>query len=153
ARYVDGSKPNKFVWSVDDTAIGSVNDAGEFRSNGFVAGDVTVTATVGSQSASIVLHVTVALTSDLDALDPAVKDALVTGGQDGSNGVGPDANFRFLYPYDKTVFPRGLTAPLLQLDGVAAEATYVKISVGQFSYEAFAAAAGPTRVTLPEAVW
>lgn len=153
ARYVDGSKPNKIVWSVDDTGLGSVSDAGEFRSNGFVAGDVTVTATVGSQSASITLHITVAITRDPDALDPAVKDALVTGGQGGATGAGPDANFRFLYPYDKTVFPRGLAAPLLQFDGAAAEATYVKISVGQFSYEAFSAATAPTRVTLPEAVW
>jgi len=153
ARYVDGSKPNKIVWSVDDAGLGSVSDAGQFRSNGFVAGDVTVTATVGSQSASVVLHITVAITSDPDTLEPAVKDALVTGGQGGVNGIGPDAKFRFLYPYDKTVFPRGLAAPLLQLDGTAAEATYVKISTGGFSYEAFAAINPPTRVTLPDAVW
>jgi Bacterial Ig-like domain (group 2) len=153
ARYVDGSKPNKVVWSLDDTGKGSVSDAGEFRSNGVVAGDVTVTATVGSQSASVTLHITVAITSDPDTVDPALKDALVTGGQGGANGVGPDSAFRFLYPYDKTVFPRGLAAPLLQLDGAAAEATYVKLSVGEFSYEAFATATAPTRVTLPEAIW
>ncbi len=155
ARYADGSKPNKVVWSVDDTGKGSVSDAGEFRSNGFVAGDVTVTATVGSQSASVTLHITVAIVSDPDALDAALEHALVGGGKGGANGIGPDADFRFLYPYDKTVFPRGLAAPLLQLGGAGAavDATYVKLSVGQFSYAAFAAGSAPTRVTVPEAVW
>lgn len=153
ARYDDGSKPNKVVWSVDNPGIGSVNDAGEFRANGFVAGDVVVTATVGSQTASVTLYVTAAISSDPDGLDAALKDDLVTGGQGGDNGLGPDADFRFLYPYDKTVFPRGLAAPLLQFGGTDAEATYVKISAGNFSYEAFAAGDAGTRVTLPEAVW
>ncbi|HYP88649.1 MAG TPA: Ig-like domain-containing protein, partial [Polyangiaceae bacterium] len=153
ARFDDGSKPNKVVWSVDDAALGSVNDAGEFRSAGFVAGDVTVTATVGAQTASVTLHISVAISRDPDALDAQLKDELSLGGHDGPDGVGPDGDFRFLYPYDKTVFPRGLAAPLLQLGGADADATYVKISVGQFSYEAYAAASGLTRVTLPDDVW
>jgi hypothetical protein len=153
ARYDDGSKPNKVVWSVDNAALGSVNDAGEFRSNGFVAGDVTITASVGSQTASVSLHITVEISSDVDGLDPQQKDDLAIGGEAGPDGLGPDADFRFLYPYDKTVFPRGLAAPLLQLGGSNAEATYVKISAGKFSYEAYAAASGLTRVTLPEDVW
>ncbi|MES1186649.1 MAG: hypothetical protein ABUL60_22740 [Myxococcales bacterium] len=153
ARYEDGSKPNQVVWSVDDTGKGSINDAGEFRSNGFVAGDVTVTATVGSQTASITLHVTVEISSDPDGLAAALKDDLLLGGKDGAAGIGPDAEFRFLYPYDKTVFPRGLAAPLLQLGGADADATFVRITAGNFSYQAFAAGAAATRVTLPEAVW
>ena len=153
ARYDDGSKPNRVVWSVDDTALGSVSADGEFRASGFVAGDVTITASVGSQTASITLHVSVAIKSDPDELDASLADDLVSGGQDGPSGIGPDADFRFLYPYDKTVFPRGLAAPLLQLGGEDADATYVKISVGDFSYEAFATASGLTRVALPAEVW
>lgn len=153
ARYEDGSKPNQVVWSVDDTGLGSVSDSGEFRSNGFVAGDVTVSASVGSQSASVTLHISVAVSRDPDALASALKDDLITGGQGGANGVGPDGDFRFLYPYDKTVFPRGLAAPSLQLGGADADATYVRISAGNFSYEAFAAGSSPTRVSLPDEVW
>jgi hypothetical protein len=153
ARYDDGSRPNKVVWSVDDTGLGSVNADGEFRASGFVAGDVTITASVGSQSASVTLHVTVVIQSDPDELAAELKDDLVSGGQDGPDGIGPDGELAFLYPYDKTVFPRGLAAPVLQLGGEDADATYVKISVGDFSYEAFAATSGLTRVLLPEAVW
>jgi hypothetical protein len=153
ARFVDGSRPNKVVWSVDDTTIGSVSESGEFMANGFTAGDVTVTASVGSRTASVTLHVEVAIVSDPDQLEGAVRDSLVTGGQEGPAGVGPDADYRFLYPYDKTVFPRGLAAPLLQFGGAEAEATYVKVVTTGFAYEAFAASTGPTRVTLPEPVW
>jgi hypothetical protein len=153
ARYDDGSKPNKVVWSVDDAALGSIDDAGEFRSGGFVAGDVTITASVGAQTAAVTLHITASISTDVDGLDEQVKEDLAIGGEAGPAGIGPDADFRFLYPYDKTVFPRGLAAPLLQFGGADAEATYVKISAGQFSYEAYAATQGLTRVTLPEEVW
>lgn len=153
ARYEDGSRPNRVLWTVDNPALGSVSDSGEFRASGFVAGDVTVTATVGSQSASVTLHVTVAISADPDALADAIKDELLAGGSGGPAEIGPDGELRFLYPYDKTVFPRGLAAPLLQLGGVDADATYVKITTTNFAYEAFAASSGLTRVTLPEAVW
>jgi hypothetical protein len=153
ARYEDGSRPNRVLWSVDNTGIGSVSDSGELRANGFVGGDVTVTATVGAQTASITIHVTIAVSSDPDELDPSIKDELAAGGMGGPHGIGADADFRFLYPYDKTVFPRGLAAPLLQFGGVAAEATYVRITTTNFSYEAFAATSDLTRVVLPEPVW
>lgn len=153
ARYDDGSLPNKVVWSVDNAALGSVSASGEFRSAGFVAGDATITASVGSQTASVTLHISAAIQVDGDALDPELKDALAVGGQDGPAGIGPDADFRFLYPYDKTVFPRGLAAPVLQLGGDDADATYVKITSGRFAYEAYAAAEGLTRVQLSDDVW
>lgn len=153
ARFDDGSRPNQVGWSVDDARIGSVNDAGEFLSGGFVAGTVTVTATVGAQSASVTLHITVAISSDDGELESDVKDALVVGGEGGEHGIGADADFRFLYPYDGTVFPLGLAAPLVQLGGQDADGTWVRVRAGEFSYEAFSFASGLTRVVLPEAVW
>jgi hypothetical protein len=153
ARFEDGSLPNQVLWTVDDPRVGSVNDDGELRSNGFVAGELTITATVGVHTASVTVHITVAIESDDGALDPDVKDALVTGGEGGDAGVGPDAGFRFLYPYDGTVFPLGLAAPVVQLGGEDADGTYVKLTAGPLSYEAFAEVNGLTRVILPEAVW
>ncbi len=153
ARFDDGSRPNKVVWSVDDSRLASVSDGGELRSSGFVAGAVTVTATVGAHTASLTVHITVAIHDDDGELEPGVMDELVTGGQGGDQNIGPDAAFRFLYPYDGTVFPLGLAAPILQLGGDDADGTYVRINAGELSYEAFASASGLTRVHLPEAVW
>ena len=70
------------------------------------------------------------------------------------------AELGFLYPYDKTVWPRGLLAPLLMWQSTrAADAVYVKLSQGNYTYEgAFSYAAQPAgdarkRVRLEEAVW
>jgi hypothetical protein len=153
ARYEDGSVPNRVLWTVDNPGVGSISETGEFRANGFVGGAVTITATVGGQMASLTLHVSITISEDPDELDAEIRDALVVGGTGGPLELGPDADFRFLYPYDETVFPRGLAAPLLQLGGVGADATYVRVTTTSFSYEAFASSSGPTRVTLPEAVW
>ncbi|RYZ06469.1 MAG: Ig-like domain-containing protein [Myxococcales bacterium] len=153
ARFDDGSYPNQVLWSVDDPRIGSVNEDGELRSSGFVAGTLTITATVGAHTATIAVHITAALQDDDGSLELDVKDSLVMGGQGGANGVGPDDAFRFLYPYDGTVFPLGLSAPVLQLGGEDADGTYVRLTAGELSYEAFAEVNGLTRVILPEAVW
>ena len=48
-------------------------------------------------------------------------------------GGGPGA--KWLYPYDGTVFPRGLGAPLLMWDGPA-DAIYVHITATGFDYKA-----------------
>jgi hypothetical protein len=153
AQYEDGSTPENVIWSVDDTRVGSIDDSGVFEANGFTAGSVTITAQVGSQSASVTISVSVEITQVTDGIAPADQKKLVQGGTGGAKGVGPDANFRFLYPYDNTIFPRGLAAPVLQFGGSAASATYLKITSKGYSYAAFAAAGTPTRINLSDAAW
>jgi len=63
-----------------------------------------------------------------------------------------DPEFRFLYPYDRTVFPRGILPPTLQLTGDAA-AFYVHISLPTFEYEGFHRGSSPARIALPASVW
>jgi len=145
-KYADGSTPNGVVWTVDDTAIGSVDQDGVFTANGWVAGTVTVTVEVGGQSSSVAIKVVVDITENPGAVSDATQDELAGGGS-------ADADFRFLYPYDETVFPRGLSAPVLQLAGVAADATMVVLEVGDFKYTALLSGSTPPRVTLPEEAW
>jgi hypothetical protein len=141
-----GSQP-KVVWSVDDTRIGSIGDDGVFHANGYVGGVVTVIATVGSQSISTKFTVNVDIVDNATSVPAADQTVLQAGGQG-------DAQFKWLYPYDRTVFPRGLAAPVLQLGGAAgATSTFLKITAPSFSYQQFAAATNPVRVTLPEAIW
>ncbi|HEY5373837.1 MAG TPA: Ig-like domain-containing protein, partial [Polyangiaceae bacterium] len=149
AQYEDGSLPKSVIWSVDDTGIGSINQDGVFEANGLSAGSVTITAQAGSESASVPFSVAVKLSQNPDNISAADQAKLVLGGSGGSKGIGPDAAFRFLYPYDNTVFPRGLLAPALQFGGGAASSLYVKITTTTFSYAAFSAAGTPTRLSLP----
>jgi hypothetical protein len=141
----DGSQPT-VVWIVDDTRIGSIDANGVFHANGYVGGVVTVTATTANGQATTQLTVTVDITDNTINLPPADQGALVAGGN-------ADATFRWLYPYDQTVFPRGLPAPTMQFGGTPSDVTYLKITAPNFSYQQFATGSTPTRVTLRDAVW
>ncbi len=59
----------------------------------------------------------------------------------------------FLYPYDQTVFPRGLTAPLLMWAGGAGQAVYVRIRSKYLEYDGCLAATGDGQLQLPQDVW
>jgi hypothetical protein len=143
----DGTVVPGAVWSVDDTRIGSIGSDGVFHAEGHVGGVVTVSATVSSTILTTDLTVRVEISDNPAGLSVADQTTLKAG------AAGGDPEFRWLYPYDGTVFPRGLAAPDLQLGGSAADATYLQISTQHFSYERFSGASNPVRITLPEAVW
>jgi hypothetical protein len=71
---------------------------------------------------------------------------------------GPPGSLRWLYPYDGTVFPRGLLAPLLMWDGMDADAAYVHIKAKSFEYKGvLKPVLDPTAMTpqlvLPQDAW
>ncbi len=80
------------------------------------------------------------------ALTAAQQQALQGGGT-------ADAAFKWLYPYDGTVFPRGLLAPKLQFGGTAPDAILVHISYSSMDYIGYFAGANPARLQLPDLTW
>jgi hypothetical protein len=65
-----------------------------------------------------------------------------------------DSTFKWLYPYDNTVFPRGLLPPTFQFDGAAADAMYIHITAAGLDYKGYFAPSGtPLRQALPAASW
>jgi hypothetical protein len=134
------------TWSVDDTKIGSISGDGTFHANGYVGGVATITATIAKSSIAVELTVDVDITTNDGNVADADKTALVAGGSS-------DATYKFLYPYDGTVFPRGLASPLLQLAGTAATSTYTTIALPHFKYQQFSAGAARIQVKIPEPVW
>lgn len=66
-----------------------------------------------------------------------------------------DAGFAWLYPYDRTVFARGLLAPTFQFGGGASDAELVRITSTQVDYTGYFAggASGQVRLALPQAAW
>jgi hypothetical protein len=143
----DGSPVKDGVtWSVDDTKIGSISGDGTFHANGYVGGVVTIAATVAGGTISKQITVDVDITVNDGKITDADQATLIAGGA-------ADATFKFLYPSDATVFPRGLAAPLLQLGGTAATSTYTTITLPHFKYQQFSAALTRVQVKLPEPVW
>ncbi|MEJ7729214.1 MAG: hypothetical protein WKG00_08360 [Polyangiaceae bacterium] len=145
---VGGQTPNNVIWSNDPDLPGFVDQDGMFHSEGFAGGVTTVRARAGNLEAATTLTVNAELVENPGALSQEVRDALVAGG-----GGGGDAELRWLYPYDRTIFPRGMQGPEMQLGGAAADAVYVKITLPHLSYEGFFGASSPTRVSLPADVW
>jgi hypothetical protein len=71
---------------------------------------------------------------------------------------GPPGSMRLVYPYEGTVFPRGLLAPLLMWEGPVADAAYVHIKAKSFEYKGILkAGADPNSMTpqleLPQDIW
>ncbi len=161
-------------WSVDRGEIGSIDATGLFTPSGKVGGKAVITASyngsVGTATVTVILHV-------IERGDPNPPDA-GAGGVGGSGGVGgegpgapatdpqvvlldgptvPDATLSFLYPYDKTVWPRGILAPLLQWSAGAHsfDAIRIHISEASFDYKGyFQKTAAPfIHHPVPQSVW
>jgi len=77
---------------------------------------------------------------------PNVQQQLGTGGK-------ADSRFRWLYPYDATVFPQGLLPPTLQFDGDPPDAVYVHLSNPRLDYKGFYGPATPAQVSFAATTW
>jgi hypothetical protein len=68
-------------------------------------------------------------------------------------GAGSPGAIKWLYPYEGTVFPRGMLAPDLMWDGPPAQAVYVHIKSQIFEYWACLTPTEQGRITLAQDVW
>ncbi len=83
------------------------------------------------------------------ALTPAQEQALNAGGN-------ADSSFAWTYPYDQTVFPRGLIPPTLQFAGEAPDAILVHITYSTMDYIGYYAAGpsgNPSSAKLSDGSW
>lgn len=151
AKMSDGSSVTGGTWTTDDTTVGSVGADGVLHLGGYVGGEINISLLVGSGQIKTTIVVNVDIIDNPANLAEADQTALKTGGA-------ADPAFKFLYPHDGTVFPRGLPAPLLQFgDGKTvtgtANAAYLKMTTSHFSYQQFGLGGTPVRVAIPEPVW
>jgi hypothetical protein len=170
----------KFTWTADHPELGMIDPStGVFTPKGG-AGKLTVTVSSGKHRTSTQLTLVVNATQEGD------PDAnKTTGGAGGAGGVGgegggtkitdpkvraaldtkptKDSTLKWLYPYDGTVWPRGLPAPLLQWSQDAHAAVAVRITIevdDSFQYKGYFgrpkkldASAPFVHVPIPQDVW
>jgi hypothetical protein len=141
------------AFQLADATLGDIDDNGLFTANGSRAGVTTVTARTGRMTFSTELTVEVSwvqngATADPDAGAPSGGYAGVGGeGPGGPLGaasraaldgtVMPDSKLALIYPYDQTVFPLGLLAPLLMWSpgtGDSFDGVRVHLSGAHFDY-------------------
>ena len=96
-------------------------------------------------------------------VDPTTQGMLL-GGPDGGAAPAPDGGadagaagaLSWLYPYDQTVWPRGVLAPLLQWNAPRNyDAVYIHLSENNFDYQGFFSATATPFVhhPIPQAAW
>jgi WD40-like Beta Propeller Repeat len=145
--YLAGSTtPVAATWTIDVAQIGAIASTGLFTASGVLGGQTTVTATVGSATASTVLTVVLHLSDNPGNVPPATQTLLQGGGT-------ADSAFKWLYPYDATVFPRGLLAPTLQFAGTAPDAAYVQVSFSGLVYQGFYGSSSPGQIQFTPQLW
>ena len=134
------------TWSADNALIGTIDQTGLFTPAGIIGGVTNVNASVGKASASTTVTVNLAMTENPGNVDATTQGKLKAGGT-------ADSAFRWLYPYDQTVFPRGIDGPVMQFDGAVPDAAYVHITSKYLDYHGFFGSSNPARVTLSAMTW
>ena len=147
--YDDGSMSDAtgVAWSLVGKPIANVTNLGEVSATGTLGGELSVVAKTqgleGTAAVTIVLHIndnTVGFSpGDITLLDGA------------SN---PDPSLVWAYPYDATVFPRGLAAPEQMWNGGAAGDQYlIKLTTPYVEIKHYTTADPPSRVQVSAAAW
>jgi hypothetical protein len=147
---LEGSAPANAQWTLDVAEIGTIDSTGLFTASGTVGGPTTVTAQVGMLKASTLLTVHLELSDNPGNVPPGTQMQLQAGA--GADAA-VDPAFQWLYPYDATVFARGIGAPELQVGGAGFDAAYLHISFSGLDYQGFYGASTPGRITLTPALW
>ena len=103
----------------------------------------TVQATFLSLTAQASVTVKLAFTSDPESIPQGTKDLF-------DLATFPDPAMTLVYPYDNTVFPRGITGPLIQWNGGGATDVYrVHVDSPTFEFTAWGTVPPPSRYALP----
>jgi len=142
----------KPAWTLDRQDIAAIDASGTVQMISAVAGPINVTAYLGTLSASGVVNVKVAVSDTSTA--PAGSAATF-----GNTATGDDPA-QFLYPYDQTVLPIGLRAPVVQWDPKGSAASAVKVRLRfpttgatLFDWSQIVPESNPAQATIPQQVW
>jgi len=141
-----GTKVNA-SWVVDLSSVAGVDKDGIVTATGALGGEVVVKATYNGQTVSA--KVTVNLKKQLNpaGVSPADQGTL-------KGAAGSDPSVVWAYPYNKTVFPKGLLSPELMWNNSAAgDQYYVHLTGKYIDFEIFTKAEPPSRFAIDDASW
>ncbi|MCA9670416.1 MAG: hypothetical protein KC503_32695 [Myxococcales bacterium] len=166
-------------WTLDRGELGTLTTAGLLTASGDVAGVGKVTASAGGIEASTQVTIKIETTQNGATTQNGNPGPGGFGGV-GGEGLGPaadaavvavlnstpqaDASMKMLYPYDATVWPLGVLAPLMQWNSVPGggngDGVRIELSSDHYSFvgtfgrpTALAANAPLVRHPIPQDVW
>lgn len=139
------------AWTFDRLDIAALNpNVGGLTGTGLLGGIGTMSFTYQGLEATTQVTVKLKYTVEPMPVDPGVKGAL--------DGAGtPDPAATLLYPYDQTVFPRGLLGPTVQwAGGNDADIYALHVESSTFELDYYGAVPNPSRwnfPTMPDDLW
>lgn len=134
-------------WKSNNFPVGNIDGTGRYTTTGMTGGGVTVTATYKALKASAQLDVKIHTQVNPGNVGGAAQTGL-------KGATVKDAVATWAYPYDGTVFPRGLLAPpLMWMGGAAADSYYVHLTSQYFELESFTNAPPPAAFNFTAADW
>jgi hypothetical protein len=135
------------TWTATNLQVGNVGSTGVYTTSGTIGGAVTITAAFQGQKGTATLGVKLHVLDNGAMATPAIIAAL-------QGATAKDAALQWAYPYDGTVFPRGLNSPKLMWNGgAAADVYYVHIASSTFELESFATVPPPARYAFGAGIW
>jgi hypothetical protein len=125
--------PVAATWKLSNLEVGTIDATGLFTPNGDRPGKVTVTCEFNGDKAGTELSVLIHAEDNQGGLTTSQTDILR-----GPPGLA-DPQWQFMYPYDGTVFPKGILAPEIHLTtgSAASNAYYVHVVLPDYEYEGF----------------
>ncbi len=143
----EGGQMVNATWQVDLSAVAGVDGTGNVTATGNVGGSVTVTAKADGQTATALVDVVLKRTVNVSNISTGDQGIL-------STASAPDGSIVWAYPYDKTVFPKGLLAPEMMWNGGGAADEYRVHFTGKYiDFTFFTTAAPPSRFTPDATSW
>jgi WD40-like Beta Propeller Repeat len=136
-------------WTIDAPQVGAVGGSGTFTANGALGGVVHVTAAYMGKTASATLTVKLLVQENPGNVPPSAQGPL-------QGATTPDTTVTWAYPYNATVWPRGLLPPILQWNGGnATDDYYVHVVGPTFELQDFTTAmdAPASQYTLDATSW
>ncbi|HVJ18028.1 MAG TPA: dickkopf-related protein [Polyangiaceae bacterium] len=132
-----------------DLASAATGSPVVLTSPGQIAGTGTLHAIYKGLEATATLEVQI-IQRVVGTVDPAVADAL-----DGDMLAADPLLTELLYPYTETVFPLGLTAPLIMWDAPnpTGDVYRVRLEQGNFTYDQYGAVDAPGQLRVDQAMW
>jgi hypothetical protein len=135
------------AWSVDFPSIADVDSTGKVSAKGQIGGVLTVKAELSGVAATAPITVQLQMNVNSGGVSAADQAKLEAGGA-------ADSAVKWQYPYDGTVFPRGLAGPKLMWEGSAAGDIYEVWAKTDFvEIKAFAPVDLPARLDIPKDLW
>jgi hypothetical protein len=135
------------TWTATNLQVGNVGSTGVYTTSGTIGGAVTLTAVFQGQKGNATLGVKLHVLDNAAMTTPAIIAAL-------KGASTPDGAVKWAYPYDGTVFPRGLGSPKLMWNGgAAADVYYVHVASSTFELESFTTVPPPAQYSFATGIW